>query len=568
MFLCIVALNLSVTAQSFKNIEMNVKCVYFPTKPLASSVKTFSIDLDEGSVDLTKAGINSSSIYSYMRLNGYTFVKKNGDVTLKVKFSEMHIPDYQPEKEEDNLHYYANYSPISAPIEIEIVDKAGAVVAKETIVNEVSVRYPEKFGNIATTSPNNYSEKDLVEVTMNIKAKDKVEKDAINAIMSGLNSKINRMFAFIPVVRKAVIIDLKTKKDEDFTAWNEQAKNLSTALNHVTTGASPAEFEKETKACSDFWKAEIEKYKADTKKNKNLLGAASHNLEVIATYSNHFDESTALFKEYKPLRWKYDEEDAYLNKFTTEWSQSMGSSMDKADYKAASQILPLAANHSEAKLTLSDGKILEGVVILHDRFYVQPYQSNYGVSFVTRADYLASLGAVNKSNTHQYKIPEVKEYTIAEKTFKYITYKNTKELTIGKQDVLAEEFVKGNACIYLMFNIPDNAPKGAGDFAFGLLADAAGAKTVHISEQDSRINPCVFISIDNGIPTTILNSKGLAETFKKNTEIAEKIKKGEYGNQPVSEKTGLMAKMGNALNQQISLETYARIVNDYNASVK
>lgn len=567
LFFCAVS---GMKAQSFSNVEKEVRYIEFPQKPLPATVKTYNYIFNPGEIDFSTTAFDCNSVYAFVRIDGYKFQKDNSDVTLKLNFSTYTSSPLNVVKEKDQESYYASFD-VSIPVQFEVQDRSGNVIASEQLFDKMTLRYPSSFADVQATGVKSFSQA-LVEKLYS-STKDKIDQyikeTAMAVVFANLNDKVKNLYSYTPNSEKVVIMNFKSGKNEDFTEWNTNVTALNEALNAVNAGSSPKEFEQATQTALKFWQDKLEKYLTNEKNNEKQIGACVYNIALIQTFANHFDKVKELNDKYNNFRWKYDDEFAKLIKFASSWEKHYNSSIaTTADYKTLAKILPLKMQHVDAQITTTDGKTTDGIIILADPFCIKPYQNNYNISFVTPDDYIKSFGHPDSKVTKNLKMKEVKEYTAGGKDFVLLDYRDPNVLALSKNENLCEVVVKGTASLYIFYDLPSDGTMNSSGAGFGLIT---GAATSALASKQA-IN--YVLAIGSEKPVVFISYEKLCDLLSKCPAVVDKIKKGEYGNPPVKVSSGKLFNrlvensMKNTSEEKMKLDVIVKILNDYNAQMK
>jgi hypothetical protein len=545
----------SLFSQSFKNIEKEFKYVNLPLKMLPANIKTYSFEFIPGNIKWNEFPYDGNALFNFVRLEGYQYQKTGSDLTVSVAFSDLNTGDYTVKTEDISISekkYSALYK-VAIPTVIKIIDKSNNVIDEKTINESIVIEYSP---TVINGQPYTYakSEDQIKTIVAQNTASilNSVKNDAIKKAFYNIKSTINDLYSFIPVVKNCDIMTFKTKKDADFSAWDSNAAKLSEALDNLTNGASPQEIAAKLEPSITFWKSELAKYETNMKENKQLVGAAGYNIVLASIFSNKFDNVNEIATKLKDHNWKYDNELNDLIKFSSSIQKRVEANVNNTiDYKAISQTLPLKINQIEAELTPKGSKAIAGIIEFGDPFYVSPYQNSENITFIPLDIFKLSMGKVKDKDKKVYKPEDVENYKTYGKEFVGTEYSDPTALSLSGNKALLESLISGKANLYIRYEVPCSGTS-VGDCEFK-------------SNMDSKARPTIIANVGKK-SVVIFNYSAFAELLKDCPAVVEKLKKGEYGNPPIAEKTGKLAKMlEKSKHDNININAVKAAITEYNS---
>jgi hypothetical protein len=151
----------------------------------------------------------------------------------------------------------------------------------------------------------------------------------------------------------------------------------------------------------------------------------------------------------------------------------------------------------------------------------------------------AALVADPKVKGKKYKVVDLKFYQVGQRRFEkvhYVDYENLQLKSLGNNDHMLEILSSGRINSYRFYAYP---PDVEANFGTEAELDAKMAK----EKSDLLRGFKILTKKDNESKFNDAFDYDLQKYFKDTPEVLEKYQKGGYGNQPITEKKGLAARM-------------------------
>ncbi len=183
---------------------------------------------------------------------------------------------------------------------------------------------------------------------------------------------------------------------------------------------------------------------------------------------------------------------------------------------------------------LNDGTRISGLISVYD---TDPW---FNQRFIFLKDSAAVAANPNKDITaKKYTASELKYYKIGDRTFTkihYVDLQNLQVKSLGSNDHMLEILTLGRINAYRFYPYPQEA--------FASLVSEEEVRQQIKRDHDNKIKNWKFlVQKDNQDKYDNIFDTNLQKYFEDTPEVLEKYKKGEYGNEPISEKKGLAARM-------------------------
>lgn len=227
--------------------------------------------------------------------------------------------------------------------------------------------------------------------------------------------------------------------------------------------------------------------------------------------------------------------------------------------------LCLFATLSNAQITflkghavLKDGTKINGQI---GKFESEPWFNQRYILFKDSAELAANPNAKSK----KYKVDELETYQVGETIYDKIHYVNTEKLQLksfGTNDHMLPRLAKGRMNAHQFYSYPDDVSAFWGteeeykEWKKGKQDELlTGYKILITKDQDTKVKDAF--------------DADLLKYFEDTPEVFQKYQAGGYGNEPVTKKKGLAAKMI-AMAKKVAFkpqeaEAIALAINDYNA---
>src|SRR6202012_4232461 len=181
---------------------------------------------------------------------------------------------------------------------------------------------------------------------------------------------------------------------------------------------------------------------------------------------------------------------------------------------------------------LKDGTRVSGLIMLFDS---EPWYNQRYIWFIDSASYIANPKVKGK----KYRADDMQMYQVGNRIFDKVHYVNTENLqlkSLGSNDHMMERFTTGRITAHRFYDYPADAS-----------VDYGSEEKVQQDEEKRKndlLNGYKILCVkddekkqQNAFDLDMM--KYLADV----PAVQEKYQKGEYGNQPIVEHKGLMAKM-------------------------
>lgn len=209
-------------------------------------------------------------------------------------------------------------------------------------------------------------------------------------------------------------------------------------------------------------------------------------------------------------------------------------------------------------VTLKDGTRIKGFIKLYDS---NPWYNQRYIWFIDSASYVASPNVKGK----KYKADDMQMYQVGARIFDKVHYVNMENLQLksfGTNDHMMERFTVGRITSHRFYDYPADT-----------YSDSGSEEKIQQDEEKRKndlLNGYKILCVkddekkqQNAFDLDML--KYLADV----PAVQEKYQKGDYGNQPIVEHKGLMAKMiahaKKTAFKQAEADAIVAAFNDYNA---
>jgi hypothetical protein len=175
----------------------------------------------------------------------------------------------------------------------------------------------------------------------------------------------------------------------------------------------------------------------------------------------------------------------------------------------------------------------------------------------------AAVAANPNASAKKYTVDELKSYVVGNRLYTkvhYVDYDNLQMKSLGANDHMLETFATGRINAYRFYTYPK-------DFYIG-TSDAELRDRMKKDNDELLRNWKMLIRKDNNSNYKNAFDEDMQKYFADNAEVLAKFQNGEYGNEPVSTKTGLAARMIAKAKQtaygHARWETWVAAITDYN----
>ncbi|WP_183566245.1 hypothetical protein [Mucilaginibacter sp. SP1R1] len=216
-------------------------------------------------------------------------------------------------------------------------------------------------------------------------------------------------------------------------------------------------------------------------------------------------------------------------------------------------------NYQAGFAILNDGTRISGLISVYD---TDPW---FNQRFIYLKDSAAVAADPTKNvNAKKYTADELKYYKIGERTFTKIHYVDAENLqlkSLGSNDHLLEVLALGRINTYRFYPYPQDA--------FASLVSEEDVRQQIKRDHDNKLKSWKMLA-QKGDDAKYRNvfDYDLQKYFEDTPEVLEKYQKGGYGNESISAKKGLAARMMSmakkATYMPIQWESIVAAIKDYN----
>jgi len=556
---------LCVFSQNRENEKVALKYVQLPLKPVVDA-RSYNCKLDASSF----AGPDSALLYQYglsenyvkglLRLQGLTYANDNADVTLTLVAAPLKVISHEivnVAKEGETPSYKAIYL-VGADWKINVSGKATDLIEVNENNGNVEVRFPSESYLLNNSA--DATSRELIEQAIKANGA-KIEKailrQAYNATTAKTQSLIRSNFSYQPVNKSFELCSFKTNKKFDASKWEQITPGVIESLKGLTNGQAPQAVYGKCKEAIDFWQAQFDEKKGDLKTNDKIVEAAVKNLITVLSLTN----PSQLKDEYATVLEKV----AYFDSETIlPWMNQMKKRNDanqqSIDYNVVGNNAALGTDSYEAFITTKAGEKFAGIIVLKEPYYYNPYLLAFDFKLYKLTDYINAMGS--PSGKVEIDNKTVASYALLGKTFESVKYSDPSVVSLSGSEEFMERICDGVAPLFKTYTLE--------------LADeiekAGEVLTQQATEEDyinARKHPRFFLQINGKKPTLVMNYTKLAELMADCPAVADKIKSGAYGNEPVKEKSSKFgAMLAKGAVKEITEDVIVKIVTDYNSLKK
>lgn len=183
---------------------------------------------------------------------------------------------------------------------------------------------------------------------------------------------------------------------------------------------------------------------------------------------------------------------------------------------------------------LNDGTRISGLISIDSN---DPWSNQ---RFIYLKDSAAVAANPDKGvKAKKYNANELKYYKTGDRTFTkihYVDLQNLQSKSLGSNDHMLEILATGRINAYRFYPYPQDT--------FSTIGSDKTIEELIKEDHDDKIKHWKFlVQKDNQGKYDNVFDTNLQKYFEDTPEVLEKYKKGEYGNEPISEKKGLAARM-------------------------
>lgn len=210
---------------------------------------------------------------------------------------------------------------------------------------------------------------------------------------------------------------------------------------------------------------------------------------------------------------------------------------------------------------LNDGTRVSGLISVYEK---NPW---FNQRFIFLKDSAQVAANPNKEvNSKKYTADELKYYKIGDRTFTkihYVDLQNLQVKSLGSNDHMLEVLATGRINAYRFYPYPQDV--------FASLVSEEDVRRQIKEDHDKKLRSWKFlVQKDNEGKYDNIFESDLQKYLEDTPDVLEKYNNGEYGNEPVSKKRGLAAKMVSlakkATYMPMKWPGIVLAINDYNQS--
>lgn len=286
----------NMSGQSVTISSESVKVEYYrmPDEPLPSNYTTYTADLDISFTELSKSGFTESHLVdTYLNLEGYKRVHKDGDVEITAKISDLIIwnesrattrsKTKDKNGKEITKYQYRLELKYSMPMVIKVVNKEGKTLLDEYIFSMSDTR--------TWTSPSYNSMSDLDSywrIQRNSRLSD-IQKDLIREGMKKATDLVNNGFGFRLMQEKVKFATIGKQKHPDYDRFQKNVEILQSAFEQMSADKDLEEVREKAMPALEFYAATANKYKNGNKDQKKINHICLYNQALAYFWLEDFD---------------------------------------------------------------------------------------------------------------------------------------------------------------------------------------------------------------------------------------------------------------------------------------
>lgn len=549
--LCLLAfLSINVFSQRVIDEKKDVQVVKYPLIPM-NGVNTYSLDYKPVKEDMTGDKLQYAPDKYYtagvLALQGYSYNAETPDVTISlvvnpVDFPALTIEDISGRNDSPDFRAICKTVP---SWDIQIRGKFTKDLKLSDFKDTVEVMFPPRYDafDVPTEA---VPSAEIIEKTLEVKEEeilDRLKEALYHELMLTVREVVKSQLSFSKKIQEVEIEGFKSNRRHDYSAWNAPYNSGIEILKKINSGAIPSDLYVEYKSIFDFWDGEVEKGRSEPKEYKKELQVASNNLVNLLLLVNPKAIKDIYLEKCDNMfagpRYNKNKEKIVADA-KARWEAF---EVSEHPYSDAFAVSPLGENCYNLVYSDKKGRNHEGVIQLSRVYGKRPAEACNSFEIYKKSIYDENLGQPRSRDKMDEK--DISGYSLLGIQYKNLEFKDPTAITIGKNALFMEEMINGSASLYRMYESGEA----------GLLVEIE-------SEEDFSVKKNV-VSKD-GDAELIFNYKRLAKMLDDNTDVAEKIKNGEYGNKPQKEASGLGKFIQEGKHHEVSEDVLVKIVNDYN----
>jgi hypothetical protein len=290
-------------SQSVTINSESAKVEYYrmPDNPLPPAYTNYSAEIDVSFSDLSKSGYSKSSLIdSYLNLDGYKRVNKNGDVEITANIGEFIVWSElrntirtKTKDKEGNEHTKYSYSmevKYSLPMSIEVFNKEGKTLMDEYIYSNSDTR------TWTSSSYSSMSELDSYWRYQRSTRLADLQKDLTREGMSKISSLINDNFGYQVIKDKVKFATIGKKKHPEYDIYQKNVEILVKAFELMDADKSLDPVREKASPALAFYAEKATKYKTGNKDQKKLKHLCLYNQALAYFWLEDFDQSETIAK--------------------------------------------------------------------------------------------------------------------------------------------------------------------------------------------------------------------------------------------------------------------------------
>jgi hypothetical protein len=207
---------------------------------------------------------------------------------------------------------------------------------------------------------------------------------------------------------------------------------------------------------------------------------------------------------------------------------------------------------------LNDGTRLSGLIAVDE---TNPWFNQHFIRLKDSAEVAANPNKDVKAK--KYFADDLKYYKIGARTFTkihYVDLKNLQTKSLGSNNQMMEVLALGRINTYRFYPYPQDT--------FASLGGTSIDEQIKKDHDDKISHWKMLVQKDNKGKYDNIFESDLQKYFEDTPEVLEKYQKGEYGNEPISKKRGLAAKMISLAKKTtympLQWESIVAAISDYN----
>lgn len=281
--------SVTINAESAK-----VEYYRMPDTPLPSNYTTYSADLDISFTELSKSGFSESYLVdTYLKLDGYKRVNKDGDVEITANISDLIIwnesraSSKTKTKDKNGIettkYLYKLELKYSMPMAVKVKNREGNTLLDKYIFSMSDTR--------TWTSPsyNSMSELDSYwRIQRNSRLSD-IQKDLIKEGMNNASYIVNNGFGYRFIQEKVKFATIGKQKHPDYDRFQKNVEILQAAFETMRADKGLDEVREMAMPALEFYAATANKYKNGNKDQMKINHICLYNQALAYFWLEDFD---------------------------------------------------------------------------------------------------------------------------------------------------------------------------------------------------------------------------------------------------------------------------------------